>query len=206
AAIVGTAFHFKQANPLANFAKVITEGINTMLPAIYILLLAWMIGSVIVTLNTGEYLVVIVSDARFSPALLSMLFFLIASVMSLATRTSWGTFGIMLPIAAEVSVNTDMTLLLPTLAAVLAGSVFGDHCTPISDTTILSATGAGVNHIDHVITQLPYAMISALAAGIGYLFISLTELNILGLILTLVLIIGLSLIKNFLSKTQYKEA
>jgi len=206
AVIVGAAFHFKQGNPKADFLKVITEGLKTMMPAIYILLLAWMIGSIIGTLKTGEYLAGIVSDASISPALLPMLFFLIASVMSLATGTSWGTFGIMLPIAAEVSVNTDMTLLLPTLAAVLAGSVFGDHCTPISDTTILSATGAGVNHIDHVITQLPYAMISALAAGIGYLFIGLTELNILGLILTLVLIIGLSLIKNFLSKTQYKEA
>ncbi|MFP3361205.1 Na+/H+ antiporter NhaC family protein, partial [Planococcus sp. SIMBA_143] len=80
---------------------------------------------------------------------------------------------IMLPIAAEVAAVTDTTMLLPSLAAVLAGSVFGDHCTPISDTTILSSTGAGSNHIDHVLTQLPYAIIVAVAASIGYLLIGL---------------------------------
>src|SRR5699024_7212765 len=114
------------------------------------LILAWMIGSVIGTLKTGEYLAHIVQTVSLSPTLLPLLFFLIAGVMALATGTSWGTFGIMLPIAAEVAVITNMDLLLPSLAAVLAGSVFGDHCTPISDTTILSSTGAGANHIDHV--------------------------------------------------------
>ena len=77
----------------------------------------------------------------------------------------------MLPIAVDVLGITDMNLLLPTLGAVLAGAVFGDHCTPISDTTILSSTGAGVHHIDHVVTQLPYAFIAAISAGLGYLFI-----------------------------------
>src|SRR5699024_7549372 len=160
---VGTSFffHTQQKLPRANVFKVILEGIKTMIPAIYILILAWMIGSVIGTLKTGEYLAHIVQTVSLSPTLLPLLFFLIAGVMALATGTSWGTFGIMLPIAAEVAVITNMDLLLPSLAAVLAGSVFGDHCTPISDTTILSSTGAGANHIDHVITQLPYALLAA---------------------------------------------
>lgn len=206
AVIISVIFHVGQEKPKANIASIVIEGIKTMMPAIYILLLAWMIGSIIGTLKTGEYLAGIVTDASISPSLLPLLFFLIAGVMSLATGTSWGTFGIMLPIAAEVSVITDMAMLLPTLAAVLAGSVFGDHCTPISDTTILSSTGAGVNHIDHVVTQLPYAIISAVAASIGYLFIGITHFYFLGLIITLGLIIGFSLLINFLSKTQFKRA
>lgn len=205
AVIIGSIFHFRQGKPKEQYLKILSEGLKTMMPAIYILLLAWMIGSIIGTLNTGEYLAGLVTSASISPSLLPLLFFLIASIMSLATGTSWGTFGIMLPIAAEVSVISDMAMLLPTLAAVLAGSVFGDHCTPISDTTILSSTGAGVNHIDHVITQLPYAVISAIAAGIGYLFIGLTHFYFLGLLITLGLILGTGLITNFLTKTQYKE-
>src|SRR5699024_12884425 len=95
----------------------------------------------------------------------------------------------MLPIAAEVAIIADMNMLLPLLAAVLAGSVFGDHCSPISDTTILSATGVGVSHIDHVITQLPYALLAAYAASLGYLVIGLTGVLFPAIGDTLVLII-----------------
>ncbi|MCV5374092.1 Na+/H+ antiporter NhaC family protein, partial [Escherichia coli] len=76
----------------------------------------------------------------------------------------WGTFGIMLPIAGDMAGATDIALMLPMLSAVLAGAVFGDHCSPISDTTILSSTGARCNHIDHVSTQLPYALSVALVS------------------------------------------
>src|SRR5699024_8701096 len=174
AVIISVIFHFRQEKPRAAFTSIISEGMKTMLPAIYILLLAWMIGSIIGTLKTGEYLAGIVANANISARLLPFLFYVIAGIMFLATETSCGTFGIMLPIAAEVSVISDTAMLLPSLAAVLAGSVFGNHCTHISDTTILSSTGAGVNHIDHVITQLPYAFIAAGAASIGYLAVGLT--------------------------------
>ncbi len=203
-ASVATAylFHMLQPSPKANTAKIVVEGIKTMLPAIYILLLAWMIGSIIGTLKTGEYLAQLVSGANMSPTLLPLLFFLIAGFMSLATGTSWGTFGIMLPIAAEVAVLTDVTLLLPALSAVLAGSVFGDHCTPISDTTILSSTGAGANHIDHVLTQLPYALLAAFASAIGYVVIGWTSQMFLGIIVALATIIAVALLHNFLTKTN----
>ncbi|TQS75998.1 Na+/H+ antiporter NhaC family protein [Ornithinibacillus gellani] len=177
-----------QSKPRANLLTVFVEGVKTMLPAIYILILAWMIGSVIGTLQTGEYMAGLIGKLSIAPAMLPFLFFLVAAVMSLSTGTSWGTFGILLPIAAEVSVVTDMTMLLPTMAAVLSGSVFGDHCTPISDTTILSSTGAGVNHIDHVVTQLPYAFIAAFAAGLGYLVIGLMDVLFVGPILALIVL------------------
>ncbi|WP_174614172.1 Na+/H+ antiporter NhaC family protein [Virgibacillus ihumii] len=195
-------FHWLQTKPKPGLWKISIEGIKTMMPAIYILLLAWMIGSIMGTLETGEYLSRIVNDASISPSLLPFLFFTIAGIMALATGTSWGTFGIMLPIAAEVASITDMTMLLPSLAAVLAGSVFGDHCTPISDTTILSSTGAGSNHIDHVLTQLPYAIIAAISAAVGYLVIGFTGLVSIALLASLIIIIAAGLFIHFMETTK----
>ncbi len=95
--------------------------------------------------------------------------------MAFSTGTSWGTFGIMLPIAGDLAGATDIALMLPMLGAVLAGSVFGDHCSPISDTTILSSTGARCHHIDHVSTQLPYALSVAFVSIIGFLILGITD-------------------------------
>lgn len=160
-----------QANTLVVGMK---EGIRSMLPAVYILLLAWMIVDLIGQLETGEYLAGIVTTSNLNTAYLPVILFVIAGIMAFSTGTSWGSFGILLPIAGNIAASTDPTLLLPAMAAVLAGSVFGDHCSPISDTTILSSTGAGSNHIDHVLTQLPYALISAGVAAVGYLIFGLT--------------------------------
>lgn len=206
AVLTSLLFHLQHSRPRAHTLKVFIEGIKTMLPAIYILLLAWMIGSIIGTLETGEFLAQIVNDASISPSMLPLLFFLIAGGMALATGTSWGTFGIMLPIAAEVTAITDMDMLLPSLAAVLAGSVFGDHCTPISDTTILSSTGAGANHIDHVLTQIPYAFIAAGSACVGYLLIGLTNLVFLPLLVSFAVAIGICVLLHSLGKTKVNSA
>ncbi|CDQ39186.1 Na+/H+ antiporter NhaC family protein [Virgibacillus salexigens] len=202
AVLTAYIFHAVQGKPKNNAEKIIVEGIKTMLPAIYILLLAWMIGSIIGTLKTGEYLAQIVNNSSISPSLLPFLFFIIAGFMALATGTSWGTFGIMLPIAAEVTVITDIDMLLPSMAAVLAGSVFGDHCTPISDTTILSSTGAGSNHIDHVLTQLPYAILAAVSAAVGYLLIGFTNQVILPLLVTIAIITAFAVLIHFLKNTK----
>jgi len=193
-------FHFMHKKPSANLGKILFEGFKTMLPAIYILILAWMIGSIIGTLETGTYLAELVNNSSISASFLPLIFFVIAAIMALATGSSWGTFGIMLPIAASVMANTDIDLLLPSLAAVLAGSVFGDHCTPISDTTILSSTGAGANHIDHVLTQLPYAIIAAIVSIVGYLVIGLTGNVVLSLIVSLVFLFGIVIIYQFTTR------
>lgn len=199
AVIVSIFFFFGQSKPKENLGKVIIEGMKTMMPAIYILILAWMIGSIISTLETGQYLAGAFQDMSVSTSLLPFLFFIISGFMSLATGTSWGTFGIMLPIAVEVTVLTDFSMLLPSLAAVLAGSVFGDHCTPISDTTILSSTGAGANHIDHVLTQLPYALIAAGISMIGFLLVGFTSLTLLSFGVTVVLVIVVAVIINMMN-------
>ena len=158
-------------------------GITSMLPAISILLLAWMLGDLIGQLGTGKYLGSLVEAAAMPPTWLIPLMFLIAGAMAFSTGTSWGSFGLLLPIAGQIMANVQGgdELLLASFGAVLAGAVFGDHCSPISDTTILSSTGSGANVITHVTTQLPYALISAAIALVGYVVFALTGSGLLGL-------------------------
>ncbi|MBO1510875.1 Na+/H+ antiporter NhaC family protein [Metabacillus bambusae] len=172
------------------FPLAVKEGIKSMLPAIYILMFAWVIVDLIGQLETGEYLASLVEKSNLNVAYLPVILFLLGAFMAFATGTSWGTFGIMLPIAAEITAATDINMLLPAMAAVLAGSVLGDHCSPISDTTILSSTGAGSHHMDHVMTQLPYALIGGGLATIGYLVLGLTGSGIIGLAVVILLLIG----------------
>lgn len=159
--------------PVKNLSTGLWAGIKSMLPAIYILIFAWTIIEIIGELGTGEYLASIV-DQHIPLAFLPALLFVIAGFMAFSTGTSWGTFAVMLPIAGEIAALTDISLMLPVLAAVLAGAIFGDHCSPISDTTILSSTGAGSHHIDHVITQLPYALIVGLITILSFLALGFT--------------------------------
>jgi Na+/H+ antiporter NhaC len=110
--------------------------------------------------------------------------------MAFSTGTSWGSFGILLPIAGTLMTSVgEPELLIPAFGAVLAGAVFGDHCSPISDTTILSSTGASCNVITHVTTQLPYALTGALAAGVGYVALAITGSGVLGF-LVMVAVLG----------------
>jgi Na+/H+ antiporter NhaC len=109
--------------------------------------------------------------------LIPFLIFLVAAFLSFSTGTAWGTFGILIPLIVPVAQAVCPELIVVALSATLAGSVFGDHCSPISDTTILSSAGAGCSHIDHVRTQLPYAILVALCSGIGYLVAGLVTPN-----------------------------
>lgn len=164
---------FKQKLAIADIAKTLWIGAKSMFGAILILVFAWTIGAVIKDMQTGAYLSSLIEgniNYHWLPAIL----FILSGVMAFSTGTSWGTFGIMLPIAGDMAGATDLALIMPMLSAVLAGSVFGDHCSPISDTTILSSTGARCNHIDHVSTQLPYALAVALVSVIGFSALGLT--------------------------------
>ncbi len=170
--------------PSGMVTEAFVDGAKSMLDAIYILVLAWVLIDVISNLDTGKYLAGLVSgsiDASMIPALL----FVISGIMAFATGTSWGTFGIMLPIAGDMAAGTEIAQLLPIMSAVLAGAVFGDHCSPISDTTILSSTGASCHHIDHVMTQLPYSGGVALVAFFGYLMMGITDSMTMGFMTSL---------------------
>lgn len=165
-----------------HFGIGIVEGAKSMLPGFTILIFAWAIVFLIGELKTGEYLASVVQAANLSLSLLPVIVFIMAGFIAFSTGTSWGSFGILLPIAGQIAGATDIDLLLPMMAAVLAGAVFGDHCSPISDTTILSSAGSSCHHIDHVTTQLPYALLAAVISGIGYVVLGFSGSAWLGLL------------------------
>jgi tetracycline resistance efflux pump len=149
-------------------------------------------------LETGKYMASLATSGNIPFALLPSVLFILAGITAFSTGTSWGTFGIMLPIAADMAMGSDSTMMLPMLSAVLAGAVFGDHCSPISDTTILSSTGASCHHIDHVVTQLPYALIAAMISLVGYLVLGFSQ----SLLYSLAAASGLFVISVFILKVK----
>ncbi|MGY0692571.1 Na+/H+ antiporter NhaC family protein [Virgibacillus sp. FSP13] len=186
-----------------HFGIGLFEGIKSMLPGFTILIFAWAIVFLIGELGTGEYLAGVVDNANISLVFLPFIMFIIAGFIAFSTGTSWGSFGILLPIAGEIAAVADVSLILPMLASVLAGAVFGDHCSPISDTTILSSAGSSCHHIDHVTTQIPYALVAAGIAGVGYIVLGVFGNVWLGL---LAVIIGLVLFFLFAKRLDNVEA
>ena len=146
-------------------------GMKAMMIAMIILTLAWSLGSVTEAIGTAQYLSLLLSD-RVSLQLIPLIVFVTCAAMAFATGTSWGTMAIMLPLVIPLTVSLGgaatypggdlMEILLGATASVLAGAIFGDHCSPISDTTILSSTASACDHMDHVRTQLPYAVLVGL--------------------------------------------
>jgi Na+/H+ antiporter NhaC len=155
------------------------NGVKSMAMAIVILVLAWGIADICSDLDTSGFMVASLSDridARIVPAII----FALSAVTAFATGTSWGTMGILIPLsvptahgvaaAAGFDAEHATAILLVSVSAVLAGAIFGDHCSPISDTTVLSSMASGCDHVDHVRTQLPYAVTVGLTAIVfGYI-------------------------------------
>lgn len=180
---VFVAFIFYVPRKLVGFSEFMNgmvEGMKLMLPANIILVLAWALSGVCRDLlQTPQFVESIVTSggADFS-IFLPAVVFIIAAFLAFSTGTAWGTFGILIPIVVPVVQGIDPSLTVVSLSATLAGSVFGDHCSPISDTTILSSAGAGCNHMEHVSTQLPYALVVAVSSAIGYLVAGLSNGNL----------------------------
>ncbi len=154
-----------------NFMDGVTTGAKYMVSAIMILVFAWSLSGVCRELiGTGEFVSNLVKASNISLSFLPVIIFLVASFLSFSMGTAWGTFGILIPIVSMICAGTEGEMvLIAALGATLAGSVFGDHCSPISDTTILSSTGASCNHINHVETQIPYACLVASVCVPGYI-------------------------------------
>lgn len=147
------------------------DGMKTLVITGVILICAWSLSSVIKELGTAKYLIKLLSGS-FPAFLLPSLIFILGAIISFSTGTAYGTMGILMPLAVPLShsINPEMSFIIVSTSAVLTGAIFGDHCSPISDTTILSSMGAGCNHIDHVRTQMPYALFTAIITIIfGYI-------------------------------------
>ena len=174
------------------FVESIVNGISSIIPPMLILILSWSLGGVCrQMIGTGQFISGFVSSSNFPVSILPFFVFVIAALMSFSMGTSWGTFGMLIPIVTMICASSGaQAYLVPVLGATLAGSVYGDHCSPISDTTILSSTGAQCKHIRHVETQIPYATLVAIICAIGYLIIGLTGTAWIGLSLSAVLLLG----------------
>ncbi|RME50512.1 MAG: Na+/H+ antiporter NhaC family protein, partial [Deltaproteobacteria bacterium] len=144
------------------------SGMKSMMLAVVVLTLAWSLGSICSDLQTSAYLVGLL-EGSFPPKLLPMMVFAVSAAISFATGTSWGTMGILFPIVVPLAHHLapgNELILVGTISSILAGSVFGDHCSPISDTTIMSSMASSSDHIDHVKTQIPYALLAGIVGMI----------------------------------------
>lgn len=174
------------------------DGFKAMVPAILILTFAWSLKAMTDSLGAKEFVANFVSGnagdlMNFLPAVI----FLIGCFLSFATGTSWGTFGILIPIVVAVFEGSDHSLMIISISACMAGAVCGDHCSPISDTTIMASAGAQCNHVNHVSTQLPYAILAAAVSFVSYIIAGFVKTVWICLPIAILLMLGvLFVIKN----------
>ena len=148
----------------------IPEGFKSMVPAIMILSFAWTLKAMTDSLGADVYVAnVVAASAQSFLKFLPAIIFVVGCFLAFATGTSWGTFGILIPIVVAVFENSNPNLMIISISACMAGAVCGDHCSPISDTTIMASAGAQCEHVNHVTTQLPYAIVAAVVSFISYI-------------------------------------
>ena len=211
-------FMVRRSMKFTELMDCLPEGFKQMVPAILILCLAWTIGDVTKALGAPEFVADLVS--KFGPGLKNFLpavVFLIAAFLGFATGTSWGTFSILLPIVIPVfsggTPAVDLTvgdlnnnLLMISIAATLGGAVMGDHCSPISDTTIMASSGAQCYHLNHVATQLPYAMTVAVVCFANYILASFIQNVVINLAIAIVCMVVVLLVIGKLNHSMNRHS
>lgn len=166
--LMGIMYSRQHIMSLSQWSDYVMKGVGNMLSLVLLLTLAFAIGRIIKQLGTGPFLASLIGQ-QVSGTYCAAIVFILGAVMSFATGTSWGTFSIMMPIAIPMAVSMDANVIL-TIGAVVSSGIFGDHCSPISDTTILSSMSVGTDLLSHVKTQLPYALLTAAIATVFYIF------------------------------------
>lgn len=184
--------------------ECVPEGFKAMVPPILILTFAWSLKAMTDSLGAAPYVANFVEQSagsllNFLPGII----FIIACLLGFATGTSWGTFGILIPIVVAVFEHTDPQMMIISISACMAGAVCGDHCSPISDTTIMASAGAQCNHINHVNTQLPYAMTVAAVSFVAYIVAGFVKTIAIALPVSFLLMLGALLV---LRKMYGKES
>ena len=180
------------------------EGFKAMVPAILILTFAWSLKAMTDSLGAKEYVAALVkASAGTFVSLLPAIIFLVGCFLAFATGTSWGTFGILIPIVVDAFSATDPQLMIIAISACMAGAVCGDQCSPISDTTIMASAGAQCEHVNHVSTQLPYAITAAAVSCVSYIVAGYVRNVVISLIVAIALMLAtLSVIKMTAAKSR----
>ena len=187
------------------FSQCIVKGFNSMVPAILILTFAWTLSAITSMLGADLFVAGLMDNsAKALQFFLPAIVFLVALGLAFATGTSWGTFGILIPIVVAV-VPASSEMLVIVVSACLAGAVCGDHISPISDTTIMASTGAQCNHINHVSTQIPYALTVAGVSVVSYIIAAFVQNAWIVLPLAIVLMIALLLLIKLVTSGKVKE-
>lgn len=186
------------------FMESLVEGFKLMIPAITILIFAWSLKGIGDAMGLAEFVGGIVGENASASIFIPVVLFAVAIFLSFSTGTSWGTFAILVPIATGMFAgNTSLEMMIISVSAVLAGAVCGDHISPISDTTVMSSAGAQSNHLNHVSTQMQYAVIVAGVCMIGYIIAALTKMWWLTLGISLLILLAILMgMKIVLSKRQ----
>ncbi len=185
--------------------ECLPSGFKAMVPAILILTFAWTLKAMTDSLGAAEFVAGVMEHSAGSlMSFLPAIIFLVGCFLAFSTGTSWGTFGILIPIVVAVFANSNPQLMIISISACMAGAVCGDHCSPISDTTIMASAGAQCNHVNHVTTQLPYAIVAAAVSFVTYIVAGFTQNPWISLPVGIILMLAvLIFIKNF---THAKDA
>lgn len=187
--------------------ECLPAGFKAMVPAILILTFAWTLKAMTDSLGAAEFVASAMAQSaeglmNFLPAII----FLVGCFLAFSTGTSWGTFGILIPIVVAVFANSNPQLMIISISACMAGAVCGDHCSPISDTTIMASAGAQCNHVNHVTTQLPYALLAAAVSFVTYIVAGFTQNAWISLPIGIILLLAVLLVIRSVQakKTAYK--
>lgn len=207
-ALVLTILFYLQRRAIS-FKKIcdcIPEGFKAMVPAILILTFAWTLKGMTDSLGAKEFVAGIVKSMSGNLVnTLPAIIFVIAVLLAFATGTSWGTFGILIPIVVNAFADKNPTLMIISISACMAGAVCGDHCSPISDTTIMASAGAQCNHVSHVSTQIPYVAVVAVISCLSYVVAGFVQNPVVPLILGVTAIIGIFACIRYVTKPTELE-
>ena len=185
----------------------IPEGFKSMVPAIMILSFAWTLKAMTDSLGADVYVATVVaSSARSFLNFLPAIIFVVGCFLAFATGTSWGTFGILIPIVVAVFENSNPDLMIISISACMAGAVCGDHCSPISDTTIMASAGAQCEHVNHVTTQLPYAVTAAVVSFVSYIIAGFVQSAWIALPIAIALMVATMFVIRAVNGVMKEEA
>lgn len=191
----------RRSMSLKECMECMPEGFKAMVPAILILTFAWTLKAMTDSLGAAEFVEgVMAGCAEGLMSFLPAVIFVVACLLAFASGTSWGTFGILIPIVVAVFQETDPTLMIISISACMAGAVCGDHCSPISDTTIMASAGADCEHVSHVSTQLPYAITVAVISFVVYIIAGFCKSALICLPIGMAMVLGLLVLIKMNSK------